>query len=177
MKILFSILLLFTFTQDVALKKQKLTEYLTIKVHPELRNMTQQELSAKFLGAKIPDAALTERSSAIEFTVTGSPTFWMEKDIALLKEFYDASIPPLFSEVNFTKKDLLTINEQQFAVYEFTGTPVAENASRPPEKRYTYIMYTLFRNGLVTISFSCPPYLQKEWKPIVTEMMKSVQLK
>lgn len=177
MKILLSVFLLFSFVQDSNLKKEKLTEYLTMKVPTDLRPMTQQELSSKFLGARIPAAALTEESSMIEFTVTGSPTFWMEKDVDLLKEFYDASIPSLFNEIEFSTKKLVTINEKQFAAYEFTGTPSVENSNKVPEKRYTYILYTLYRNGLVTISFSCPPYLMQKWKPIAHEMMKSIQFK
>lgn len=177
LKFFASILLIFVFHQEVDLKKQKLTEYLSMGVPSSLRAMSQQELSAKFLGAKIPDAALTEESSAVEFTVTGTPTFWMENDLKLLKDFYDASIPALFSEIDFIQKKMVTINERQFVAYEFTGTPAVEDPKKMPEKRYTYILYSIYRNGLVTISFSCPPYLQQEWKPIVEEMYKTVKFK
>ena len=154
--VLLFLLILFPF-QDSTLKKQKLTEYLTMEVSTSLREMTQQELSAKFLGAKIPDAALTDEASAIELTITGSPTFWLEKDLNLLKDFYDSSIPSLFSDIEFSKKKIVNINERQFVAYEFEGTPQVDDNNRTPEKRYTYLLYTIFRNGLVTISFSCPP--------------------
>ena len=170
------LLILFPF-QDSTLKKQKLTEYLTMEVSTSLREMTQQELSAKFLGAKIPDAALTDEASAIELTITGSPTFWLEKDLNLLKDFYDSSIPSLFSDIEFSKKKIVNINEGQFVAYEFEGTPQVDDNNRTSEKRYTYLLYTIFRNGLVTISFSCPPYLKDEWKPVAHQMFESIKLK
>lgn len=176
-KIFTSFILITFLFQDTDLKKQKLTDYLSMGVPSTLRAMTQQELSAKFLGAKIPDAALTEQSSAVEFTVTGSPTFWMEKDLNLLKEFYDASIPQLFSDIKFEQQQMVTINDRQFVAYEFVGTPEVEDPNKMPEKRYTYILYTIFRNGLVTISFSCPPYLKEDWKPIANDMYKTIKFK
>jgi len=176
-KIVLTSLFILLSVQQVSLKRQKLTEYLSMEVAESLRSMTQQELSAKFLGAKIPDAALTDESSAIELTITGSPTFWMEKDVRLLKDFYDATIPPLFQEISFSKKEMITINEQQFVAYEFDGTPEVDDSGRVPEKRYTYLLYTIFRNGMVTISFSCPPYLKKEWKPLADQMFQSIKLK
>ncbi len=163
--------------QDSTLKRQKLTEYLSMDVSTALRNMSQQELSAKFLGAKIPDAALTDESSAVELTITGSPTFWLEKDVKLLKDFYDSSIPALFSEIKFSKKELVTINDRQYVAYEFEGTPQVEDSGRVPEKRYTYLLYTIFRNGLVTISFSCPPYLKNDWQTTTRQMFESIKLK
>jgi hypothetical protein len=177
LKIFITFFLVLISVQDADLKKKRLTDYISMGVHQELRNMTQQELSAKFLGAKIPDAALTEQSSAVEFTITGSPTFWLEKDIKLLKDFYDSSIPSLFSDISFSEKALVTINEKQFVAYEFVGTPAVDDPKKMPEKRYTYILYSLYRNGLVTISFSCPPYLQEKWQPIVQQMFKTIELK
>lgn len=163
--------------QEPELKKQQLTEYLTMSVSTELRNMTQQELSAKFLGAKIPDAALTDQQSAIELTVTGSPTFWAEKDLNLLKDFYDSSIPTLFQDIKFEKKEMVMINDKQFIAYQFDGTPAVERGDRMPEKRYTYLLYTIYRNGLVTVSFSCPPYLKEKWKPIAEKMFKTIKFR
>jgi hypothetical protein len=177
LKLFTSFFLLLLPFQDTGLKKHKLTPYVTMGVATTLRSMTQQELSSKFLGAKIPDAALTEQSSAVEFTITGSPTFWMEKDMVLLKEFYDSSIPALFSEIDFKQKEMVSIDDRTFVAYEFTATPVVEDPNKMPEKRYTYILYTIYRKGMVTISFSCPPYLQEEWKPIVQEMYKTIKFK
>lgn len=115
------IFLLFFLVQEPVLKKQKLTDYLSMDVSTELRTMTQQELSAKFLGARIPDVAMTDEQSAVEFTITASPTFWQDGDVALLKEFYDASIPPLFQEIDFSQKELVELNEKEFAAYQFEG--------------------------------------------------------
>ncbi len=178
LKVLFISVFIFCTVQEVELKKRNLTEYLSMSVATELRDMTQQELSAKFLGAKIPDAALTDDQSAIEFTVTGSPTFWLEKDLALLKDFYDSSIPSLFNDIKFEKQEMITIGEKEFIVYQFDGTPNVEtNSSRMPEKRFTYLMYTIYRGGLVTISFSCPPYLKGKWKPIAEKMFETVKFR
>ncbi len=164
--------------QEIELKKKNLTEYLSMSVATELRDMTQQELSAKFLGAKIPDAALTDDQSAIELTITGSPTFWLEKDVALLKDFYDSSIPTLFNDIKFEKQEMVSIDGYDFIVYQFDGTPnVENNSSRMPEKRFTYLMYTIYRGGLVTISFSCPPYLKAKWKPVAEKMFQTVKFR
>lgn len=177
LKYLFISVFFFWTSQEVKLKKQKLTEYLTMEVSIDLRAMTQQELSAKFLGAKIPDAALTDEQSAIELTVTGSPTFWLEKDVALLKDFYDSSIPSLFKDIKFEKKEMVIINGQQFIAYQFDGTPAVEEGGKMPEKRFTYLLYTIYRNGLVTVSFSCPPYLKSKWKPIAEEMFETIKFR
>lgn len=160
------------FFQEPVLKKQKLTDYLSMEVSTELRKMTQQELSAKFLGARVPDVAMTNDQSGVEFTVTASPTFWQEDDVALLKEFYDSSIPNLFQKIDFSQKELVTINEKQFAAYQFDGKPDAES-NRSAEERYTYLLYTIHKNGLVVISFSCPPYLKSKWEPIAQKMFES----
>lgn len=178
LKTLFLSVLIFCTVQEAELKKKNLTEYLSMSVSTELREMTQQELSAKFLGAKIPDAAFTDEQSAIEFTVTGSPTFWLEKDITLLKDFYDSSIPSLFNDIKFEKKEMVTIGGKEFIVYQFDGTPnVEDNSNRMPEKRFTYLLYSIYRGGLVTISFSCPPYLKAKWKPIAENMFETVKFR
>lgn len=177
LKYLFISIFFLATTQESELKKQKLTEYLTMSVSTDLRPMSQQELSAKFLGAKIPDAALTDEQSAIEFTVTGSPTFWQEEDVALLKDFYDASIPSLFKDIKFEKKEMVMINDKQFIAYQFDGTPAVETGDRIPEKRFTYLLYTIHRNGLVTISFSCPPYLKSKWKPVAEKMFETIKFR
>lgn len=162
--------------QDPVLKKQKLTEYLGMEVSTELRAMSQQELSAKLLGARIPDIAMTDEQSAVEFTVTASATFWKDGDEALMKDFYDASIPSLFQEINFIQKDLVNINGTEFVAYEFVGKPATED-NRPSEERYTYLLYKIHKNGLVAISFSCPPYLKSKWQPIAQQMFKTTKFR
>ncbi|HET8859431.1 hypothetical protein [Marivirga sp.] len=168
--------LMFFLFQDPVLKKQKLTDYLTMDVSTDLQEMTQQELSSKFLGAKIPDVALTNSQSAVEFTITASPTFWQKGDIALLKDFYDSSIPNLFEEIKFFQKELVTINNKEFIAYQFDGKPETEGG-RVAEQRYTYLLYTIHKNGLVTINFSCPPYLKSKWQPIAQEMFESTEFR
>ncbi|WKK79138.2 hypothetical protein [Marivirga arenosa] len=164
------------FFQETTFKKQKLTDYLSMEVSTELREMTQQELSSKFLGARIPDVAMTDAQSGVEFTITASSTFWQEGDVALLKDFYDSSIPPLFKQIDFSQKELVTINDKQFAAYQFDGKPANERGSGS-EQRYTYLLYTIHKNGLVTISFSCPPYLKSKWEPIAQKMFGSVKFR
>ncbi|SMG53208.1 hypothetical protein SAMN05661096_04055 [Marivirga sericea] len=164
------------FVQEPVLKKQKLTDYLSMEVSTELRKMTQQELSAKFLGARIPDAAMTDEQSAVEFTITASSTFWQDDDVSLLKEFYDSSIPPLFQEIEFSQKELVEINGKEFVAYQFEGKPLAEG-NRSAEQRFTYLLYTLHKNGLVVISFSCPPYLKSKWQPIAQKMFESTKFR
>ncbi|WP_296621771.1 hypothetical protein [Marivirga sp.] len=168
--------LMFFLVQEPALKKQKLTDYLSMEISTELQLMTQQELSAKFLGAKIPDIAMTDEQSAVEFTVTASPTFWQDGDVALLKEFYDSSIPPLFQEIDFSQKDLVNLNGKEFAAYQFEGKPDVEG-NRSAEQRYTYLLYTIHKNGLVVISFSCPPYLKSKWQPIAQKMFETTKFR
>lgn len=170
------IFLMFFLVQEPVLKKQKLTDYLSMDVSTELRTMTQQELSAKFLGARIPDVAMTDEQSAVEFTVTASPTFWQDGDVSLLKEFYDSSIPTLFQKIEFSQKELVKLNEKEFVAYQFEGKPDVEG-NRTAEQRYTYLLYTIHRNGLVTISFSCPPYLKSKWQPIVQKMFETTKFR
>ena len=170
------IFLMLFFVQEPVLKKQKLTDYISMEVSTELRKMTQQELSAKFLGARIPDIAMTDEQSGVEFTITASPTFWQDGDVALLKEFYDSSIPNLFQEIDFSQKELVTINEQEYAAYQFDGKPDAEG-NRSAEQRYTYLLYTIHKNGLVVISFSCPPYMKSKWEPIAQKMFESTKFR
>jgi hypothetical protein len=170
------IFLILFYVQEPVLKKQKLTNYLSMEVSTELRKMTQQELSSKFLGARIPDVALTEEQSAVEFTITASSTFWQDGDVSLLKEFYDSSIPPLFQEIDFSQKELVAINGKEFVAYQFEGKPVAEG-NRSAEQRFTYLLYTIHKNGLVVISFSCPPYLKAKWQPIAQKMFESTKFR
>lgn len=170
------IFLMFSFVQEPVLKKEKLTEYLSMEVSTELRQMTQQELSAKFLGARIPDVAMTDEQSAVEFTVTASPTFWQDGDVSLLKEFYDSSIPPLFEKIDFSQQELVNFNGKEFVAYQFVGKPDAEDG-RSGEQRYTYLLYTIHKNGLVTISFSCPPYLKSKWQEIARKMFETTKFR
>lgn len=170
------IFLMVFLVQEPVLKKQKLTDYLSMEVSTELQQMTQQELSAKFLGARIPDVAMTDDQSAVEFTITASPTFWQDGDVGLLKEFYDSSIPPLFQEIDFSQKELVELNGKEFAAYQFDGKPDVEG-NRSAEQRFTYLLYTIHKNGLVTISFSCPPYLKNKWQPIAQKMLETTKFR
>lgn len=164
------------FAQDIKLKKVSITEDISLKISEDLRPMTQQELSAKFLGGRIPDGAFTDPNAVVDLTVTQSPTFWQEKDVALLKNFYDASIPPLFEKIDFEADTIITINEKQMAHYAFTGTP-ASDEGRIAEQRYTELLYTLDNGRLIVFSFSCPPYAAQKWKPIVDEIFQTIRFK
>jgi hypothetical protein len=166
----------FLFVQVPVLKKQKLTNFLSMGVSTELKQMTEQELSAKFLGARIPEVAMTDAQSMVEFTITASPTFWQDGDVALLKEFYDSSIPSLFQRIDFSQKELVTINGKEFVAYQFEGKPDTEGG-RSAEQRFTYLLYTIHKNGLVTISFSCPPYLLSKWQPIAQKMFETTNFR
>lgn len=166
--------------QEISLKKIKINQDIKVSLPEEFVPMTEQDINAKYISYRDPIALYTSPERTVDFGVNLSVTHWKPEDIKIMQEFYENSIRTLYSEVKFIKKEIETINDITYAVFEFEssveGESNAVNQSRTISK-YTLIHYAIVNNKTVLFNFTSPLREKERWQPIAQEIMNSIKIK
>lgn len=166
--------------QEIALKKTSVSDDIRVSLPELFAPMTEQDIQAKYVSYRPPIALYTNPNRTVDFGVNLSVTHWAPGDLALLQEFYESSIRTLYDTVNFIKKDIATVDDISFAVFEFTSTVFGkENAinTTPPISKYTLIYYAIVNNKTILFNFTCPAKDQEDWQEIAHAIMHSIKIK
>ena len=134
------------------------------------------------MAARRPLAAYTDPNQQIAFGLNVSNTRWQPGDLAMLKDFYRASLLELYDEVEFITESVEEINKREFAVFEFVSVvrPDENETSfinQKPIRQYTYVQYTIHKKKTWVFDFSVPAQAQTEWQETAQKMMSSVRMK
>jgi len=184
-KILFSFSLLILFLpevkcQEIDLKKVKINNDVKVSLPEDFVQMTEEDIRQKYVSYRDPIALYTSPNRTVDFGVNLSVTHWKPGDLKMMQEFYENSIRTLYTEVNFIKKDIETINDIPYAVFEFESTVEGEsnaiNQTKPISK-YTLIHYAIVNNKTILFNFSTPLKDKEKWQPIAHEIMQSIKIK
>lgn len=171
----------FAFRAD-QLVRTEIYEGISVELPEPFRPMSEALLQEKYLAARRPLAAYTDPNQQVAFGLNVSNTRWQAGDLAMLKDFFRASLLELYDEVDFIKEEIKEINGQSFAVFEFVSVvrPDEDELSftnRKPIRQYTYIQYTIHQKKTWIFDFSLPARAQNEWQETAQEMMSSVRMK
>ena len=157
-------------------------EGISVSVPKSFRPMPEALLREKYVAARQPLAAYTDPNQQVTFGLNVSNTRWQADDLAILKDFYRASLLELYDEVDFINESVEEINGREFAVFEFVSVvrPDENETSfinQKPIRQYTYVQYTIHNKKTWVFDFSVPAQMQAEWQETAGKMMSSVRMK
>ncbi|MCF6359479.1 MAG: hypothetical protein L3J29_01810 [Cyclobacteriaceae bacterium] len=173
--VLFSLALL-SFTSD-DLVKVKLNDEVTVYVPKSFSPMTKEDMGIRYQSYRVPLALYTDASRLVDFGVNRSFTQWQEKDLAMMGEFYEASLMELYDKVTFIEKGIKEVNGHQFVFFEFISLVYPDNDYQDSVRKYTYLMYGLTEGTSYIFNFSCDKPLQEKWQATARQMMSQIKLK
>ncbi len=174
----FSILLLTSF-QQMKYVKTKVNDNISLSLPKDFIPMTEAELTSKFASVKPPVAAYTDYTRTVDFGVNIAFSRWNAEDLEIMKGFYKSNIMGLYDEVQFIHEGIETINERDFAVFEFTSKVLDEEGTSINQRaisKYVRIQYTIVRSKTVLFNFTCPAREMERWAPVAKEIMSSVKI-
>ncbi len=93
----------FTFLVD-NLVRTEIYEGVSIDLPKSFRPMSEALLQEKYVAARRPLAAYTDPNQQVAFGLNVSNTRWQAEDLAMLKDFYRASLLELYDEVDMPQR-------------------------------------------------------------------------
>ncbi|MCF6351757.1 MAG: hypothetical protein L3J06_01995 [Cyclobacteriaceae bacterium] len=167
---------LLSFSSDTLIKV-KLNKDVTIYIPENFTPMTKEDMEIRYQSYRVPLALYTDPSRMVDFGVNRSFTQWQEKDLAMMGEFYEASLLELYDKVKFIDKGLKEVNGHQFVYFEFNSLIYPDNDYQDAVRKYTYLMYGLSGGTTYLFNFSCEKTAQEKWQGTARQMMSQVKLK
>ncbi len=175
--IVFIIFFFLSVTVDAQkLVKHKLTENISLQVPDDFYPMTDEDKKQRYESARLPIALYTDPDRLAEFGVNRSYSLWQAGDIALLEEFYEATILELYDKVEFAGKGIRNVNGHDFAFFEFESVIYPENDFQRNIAKYTYLMYGLEGGTTYLFNFTCELGSKAQYQPIAKQIMESIKL-
>ena len=157
----------------------KVGEDISIKVPAEFVNMNNQSRMERVASSKIPLAMFSDQSQEVTLGINDNAMQWTAQDTKTIYGFYKASIQSLFDEIEFIQDTVRTVNGKEFVIFEFVSTVRDDNTftTRKPDRNYTYIQYTSYRDQVLLFNFGCPARRKLEWEDAARMIMESVRVR
>ncbi len=163
------------------MKREKIGDNILLKLPKAFKPMSEEAVMDKYESYRRPSAVYTHTvQQGVDFTVNISASQWMDGDHDLMKEFYKSSLYSFMDSVVFLKDEIVTINEQDFAVLAFVSSIKAqENAIRrqPAVRQFGYYFYTLFDKKTYVFGLNAPPKDNEQWIQTAEDILKSIKMK
>lgn len=166
--------------QNADLKKVQVNKSIRLALPPDFMPMSEEEIRAKYISYRTPLALYTNPNRTVDLGINLSVTHWEPNDLEIMQQFYENSIRTLYTEVDFLKKDIETVDGIGFAVFEFISTVVDEESivNRAPSlSKYTLIYYGIVNNKTILFNFTCPANEKETWQDTAHAIMDSIQIK
>ena len=161
------------------LKKITVAKNITLAIPQDFIVMPDEGIARKYPAARKPLGVYTSPSGQIDISVNQRPNTFPNDDLAMLLPFFKASIQRIFTEVQFLREEVQTINGRQFLVFEFVSTLRDERSTGnlAPVRKYTMIQYAFTKDKQYIFSLSAPAQLQQEWRETAQAVMASAVVK
>ena len=160
--------------------KTKVSKNIRLLLPEEFQPMTEQDFNEKIVTPRQSIALYTNSERRVDFGINQSSTSWDDSDFDLMRDFYKSSMMSLFSEIDFLREDVETINGRKFAIFEFLSL-IRDQGNRSSTgrviRKYNYIQYTLVDNKTLVFNFSAPAVERNAWSGRVRTIMSSVKIK
>lgn len=166
--------------QNADLKKVQVNKSIRLALPPDFMPMSEEEIRAKYISYRTPLALYSNPNRTVDLGINLSVTHWEPNDLEIMQQFYENSIRSLYTEVDFLKKDIETVDGIRFAVFEFISTVVDEESivNRAPSlSKYTLIYYGIVNNKTILFNFTCPANEKETWQDTAHAIMDSIQIK
>lgn len=137
--------------------------------------MPDAELAQKYPSTKKPLAVYTNAGRTADLGVNKGKTFWSDKDLGMVKDFYKANILNLYAKVSFQKEAVVTVKGKQFVDLVFVGE--IESFTKARQRKWVYLRYAVVKNRLYIVQFNCPHQDQVLYEKEVKKIMDSIRIK
>lgn len=165
---------------QIPFKKVKVADFITARMPENFTTMTEADLNNKYLTYRYPLGMYSDMDRTVDLGFNRSFTNWRPQDIALVQDFYKASIYNLYTDVELITEEIQTINGRPFVVFEFVGTVKDEGQSFRSNRvvsKYIYVQYTIYDNNTLVVNFNAPARYKDQWQETARQVMQSIELK
>ncbi|MFC5269233.1 hypothetical protein [Adhaeribacter terreus] len=162
----------------IKLKKVTIAKRVTVALPEDFTAMPDEGIAVKYPAARKPLGVYSSPNGQVDFSVSEKPTTFIARDLPLVKDIYKASIMRTFSEVQFIRDEVKTIDKKQMIVFEFVSTLKDENpnSNKAPVKKYTIIQYYIKAGKVMVFSFNAPAIWKDKWQKAANEVMNSIKV-
>lgn len=162
----------------INLKKTTIAKRVNVLLPEDFTMMPDEGIAAKYPAARKPLGVFSSPNGQVDFSVNEKPTTFIAKDLPLVKDIYKASILRTFSEVQFIRDEIKSIDKKQMVVFEFVSTLKDENpnSNKAPVKKYTIIQYYIHGGKVMIFTFNAPTLLKDKWQETANKIMNSIKL-
>lgn len=161
------------------LKPVKITNNITTSLPTDFGIMPDELIASRYPAQRKPIGAYTGGNGQVDFMVTERPSTFAKNDLPLLQKFYKPTIVSMYSEVNFIREELKSINGRDFLIFEFVSSVKDEDRKKnklAPIRKYTIVQYTIEKDKLLIFTFNSPAALQQEWQATANKIMRSIKI-
>jgi len=167
--------------QQMKYLKTKVNDNITLSLPEGFRLLEKSEIDRKYVAAKAPLAAFTDAMSGkVDIGVNVAFSQWNPEDLDIMKSFYKSNIMGLYDEVRFISEEIIEIDDEKYAVFEFISTVKDEEGTsfnQSATSMYTRIHYGIINRKTLLLNFSCPASQQNTWAPVAKYVLQSVKIK
>lgn len=160
------------------LKRQKLTNGISILMPQTYREMTDDELAGKYFTYRKPVKMFTDDQGRGDIGVNYSATKWSYADLEILKDFYFATLSDMYSDMHVIEQGIRQHGNYRFAYFEFTADVRDDSkiVGRRSKPSYVYVMYTVQGDKVLLINYNCPKRYMRYQQKMVRQMMNSLKI-
>jgi hypothetical protein len=169
--------LVFGFISSEKMVKVKIADNVNCLLPANFYSMNDGDIVTRMPTNIKPLAAYSGESRLVDFVVTSASSRWRSEDINIAKDFYKANITHLYDQVEFTKEEVMTINNKEFAVFEFTSLLKGDDISKKSIRKYGYIQYAIVDGQTMVFSFNAPYQIRDKWSSTAQDIMNSIKIK
>src|SRR5688572_12685280 len=154
------------YTAPPKLKKVTIAKRVTVALPEDFTMMPDEGIAVKYPAARKPLGVYSSPNGQIDFSISEKPTTFINRDLPLVKDIYKASIMRTFSEVQFIRDEIKTIDKKQMIVFEFVSILKDDNpnSNKAPVKKYTIIQYYIKGGKVMIFTFNAPTLLKDKWQ-------------
>jgi len=161
------------------LKPVKITKNITTSLPSDFGIMPDELIASRYPAQRKPIAAYTGANGLVDLVVTEKPSTFSKQDLPMLQKFYKPAILSMYSEVQFIREEVTTLNGREFLTFEFVSSVKDDDKKKnklAPIQKYTIVQYTIENDKLLIFTFNCPANLKQEWQATANKIMRSIKI-
>lgn len=164
---------------DTKLKKIQITKEVSVMLPRDFTPLHDEGIARKYPAANRPVAVYSSPSGQVDFSMAQKKSQFGPQDLNMLRDIYKANLMERFTNVDFIRDEVTSINGRDYIVFEFVSVMADERKAShlAPVQRYSIMQYTIQGNQLMIFSMHLPFVLKNDWQNTAREIMASVKVK
>lgn len=160
------------------LKKFQLTKEISVMLPSDFTPLPDDGIARKYPATTKPLAVYTSPNGQVDFSVTQRASQFAPEDLAMLREFYKASLLERFSKIDFIRQEISQVKGKDFIVFEFVSTVADERktSNLSPIQKYSIVQYTIKGDQLYIFTMHVPFAQKNDWQQVTRDVMNSIKI-